>query len=169
MKIVFRTATALGVLALFLANSVSAQNTKIYSDISANELAGLLNAAQLSTTITTGPSGEPLVVAQQGGLRFIARGVNCIGDADARCSKMQFRASFALDEQPSATWMNEFNKSWVFGKAYVTVDGVARVEYPLDLTEGITEGNLIHNFVVWVNILETFIDHLSGGEIAPLM
>ena len=65
--------------------------------------------------------------------------------------------------------MNDFNKSWVFGKAYVTPDGKAHVEYPMNLTAGITEGNLVNNFVMWTTVLETFIDHLADGETAPLL
>jgi hypothetical protein len=146
---------------------------EIYKDISAREMSKLLGAAGLSTTVTSGASGEPMILAKKGKMRFIVRGVECAGKAapstDVRCTKMQFRASFDLEAYPSATWMNEFNKSWVFGKAYVTPDGKAHVEYPMNLTNGITQGNLVSNFATWTSVLESFIDHLSEGEIAPLM
>ncbi len=74
----------------------------------------------------------------------------------------------AGEEYPSSAWMNDFNKKWIFGKAYVSSDGVANVEYPLNLTKGITEGNLLNNFIMWGEILDTFIEHLADGEIAPL-
>jgi hypothetical protein len=141
---------------------------KIYRDISPAELATLLHAAELKTTITKGSKGEPLILVQQGELRFILRGVDCVMGKEIRCTKIQFRASFGLDKYPSAAWMNEFNKKWIFGKAYVSDDGVANVEYPLNLTKGITEANLLNNFIMWSDILDTFIEHLGSGEIAPL-
>lgn len=154
--------------------SASAEDAPtLYGDISTREMADLMGAASLDTTITSGVQGEPLILARQGKIRFIVRGVECAGKAqpstDVRCTKMQFRASFDLKTFPSATWMNEFNKSWVFGKAYVTPDGKAHVEYPMNLTDGITEGNLVNNFVMWTTVLETFIDHLAEGENAPVL
>lgn len=153
--------------------SLAAEAPKLYGDISSREMAALLGSANLDTTITSGPAGEPMILVRKGKVRFIARGVECAGVAapstDVRCTKMQFRASFDLAAYPSATWMNDFNKSWVFGKAYVTPDGKAHVEYPMNLTAGITEGNLVNNFVMWTTVLETFIDHLAQGESAPLL
>lgn len=140
----------------------------LVDSITPAEIAELLAGAKLQTKITTGSSGEPVVMAQQGDLKFLVRGVECSKGADVRCTKIQFRAGFKLDEHPSSTWMNDFNKTWVFGKAYVTADGVARVEYPINLEEGISEGNLINNFVMWISVLQAFYDHLSSGEIAPL-
>lgn len=155
------------------AQTQAAEAPKLYGDISSREMAALLSAASLDTTITSGPAGEPMILVRKGKVRFIARGVECAGVAapstDVRCTKMQFRASFDLAAYPSATWMNDFNKSWVFGKAYVTPDGKAHVEYPMNLTAGITEGNLVNNFVMWTTVLETFIDHLAQGESAPLL
>ena len=161
-------------MSIILGTSVAASaDAKIYKDISTRELAEIFKAANLETSLTGGPGGEPMVLARQGKVRFIVRGVECRGKAspptDVRCTKYQFRASFALEAYPSATWMNEFNKKWVFGKAYVTSDGKAHVEYALNLTNGITEGNLVNNFVTWTSVLETFIDHLSEGEVAPLL
>ncbi len=156
-----------------VAPAAMAQAPKLYGDISTREMAALLGAADLDTTLTSGVQGEPMILVRQGKIRFIVRGVECAGKAapstDVRCTKMQFRASFDLKAYPSATWMNEFNKSWVFGKAYVTPDGKAHVEYPMNLTDGITEGNLVNNFVMWTTVLETFIDHLADGETAPLL
>lgn len=158
-------------LGLAAANAEDAP--KLMGDISAREMAALLGAADLDTTITSGVQGEPMILVRQGKIRFIVRGVECAGKAapstDVRCTKMQFRASFDLKAFPSATWMNEFNKSWVFGKAYVTPDGKAHVEYPMNLTNGITEGNLVNNFVMWTTVLETFIEHLATGETAPML
>ena len=153
--------------ALGLATSAMAQE-KIYRDISPSELAALLQAAELKTTITRGSKGEPLILAEKEKLRFILRGVDCVTGTEVRCTKIQFRASFALEDYPSSAWMNDFNKKWIFGKAYVSSDGVANVEYPLNLTKGITEGNLLNNFIMWGEILDTFIEHLADGEIAPL-
>lgn len=168
-----RIGASLCILALALLTApVFAETPNIYKDISSRELAAMLGEAGLETTITAGAQGEPLVLAEQGKVRFLVRGVECQGKAspptDLRCTKLQFRASFALEAYPSATWMNEFNKKWVFGKAYVTPDGKAIVEYPMNLTNGITEGNLANNFVTWTSVLAGFIDHLQDGEVAPL-
>jgi len=164
--------TFLGIAAAFwacLSLSLPAQaQEKIYRDISPAELATLMRAAELETTITRGSKGEPLILAAKGDLRFILRGVDCVTGVEVRCTKIQFRASFGLEEYPSAAWMNDFNKKWIFGKAYVSSDGVANVEYPLNLTKGITEANLLNNFIMWSEILDTFIEHLADGEIAPL-
>lgn len=166
--------TCVVALAILLAPAAAmAEETKILKDISARQMAALLDSAQLETTITAGAKGEPMVLAQKGKVRFIVRGVECRGGSavtsDHRCTKMQFRASFGLEAYPSSTWMNEFNKKWVFGKAYVTQDGKAHVEYPMNLTNGITEGNLANNLVTWTSVLESFIEHLSEGEVAPLL
>lgn len=167
MRAILGTVVGLMWASLALIVPTHAQD-KVLQSISPTELATLLQSANLNTRIVNGPSGEPLVMANQGNLKFIVRGVECSRGSAPRCTKLQFRASFGLDEHPSPTWMNEFNKTWVFGKAYVTPDGVARVEYPVNLTNGVTENNLAHNLVVWVSVLEAFVEHLSSGEIAPL-
>jgi hypothetical protein len=149
-----------------------AQNSgqeKILRDISPQEITAILSAADLQSKITSGSKGEPLILVQQGQLKFIIRGIDCTTGPETRCTKVQFRASIGLDEYPSAAWMNDFNKKWIFGKAYVSDNGIANVEYPLNLSEGVTEANLLNNFILWSIILDTFIDHLDGGEIAPLM
>ncbi len=141
---------------------------RIYRDLSTQEMVTLLESAELTTRVTQGKGGEPLILAEREGLKFVLRGLECVSGAEVRCSKIQFRASFGLKEYPSVSWMNEFNKKWVFGKAYVGSDGVAHVEYPLNLTKGITEGNLINNFAIWGMVLDTFLELLAEGEIAPL-
>lgn len=142
---------------------------KIYRNISPEELTAILSQADLESSITSGTMGEPLILVQQGELKFLIRGVDCITGPETRCSKIQFRASIGLDDYPSAAWMNEFNRKWIFGKAYVGADGIAHVEYPLNLSSGITEANLLNNFILWSIILDNFIEHLDGGEIAPMM
>lgn len=160
-------------VSLGIVQAYAEDGQKLMGDISSREMAALMEAAELDTTLTSGVNGEPMILVRQGKIRFIVRGVECAGNtqpsSDVRCTKMQFRASFDLDAFPSATWMNEFNKSWVFGKAYVTPDGKAHVEYPMNLTNGISEGNLVNNFVMWTTVLETFIEHLAEGETAPLL
>ena len=158
-------ALAYGVLAVPLAQ---AQDT-IFKDISANEISDILGKADITNSVTQGADGEPMVLVEQGDLKFLIRGIDCQGGADARCSKIQFRGSIKMKEYPSAAWMNEFNRKWIFGKAYVRPDGIANVEYPINLQEGITEANLLNNFILWGIILDTFIEHLDGGEIAPMM
>jgi len=146
----------------------AAPNERIYRDLSTQEMVTLLESAELTTKVTKGKGGEPLILAEREGLKFVLRGLDCVSGAEVRCSKVQFRASFGLKEYPSSAWMNEFNKKWVFGKAYVGSDGVAHVEYPLNLTKGITEGNLINNFAIWGMVLDTFLEMIAEGEIAPL-
>ena len=167
------TACVVALAILLSPIAAMAQESKVLKDISARELAVLLDGARLETTVTAGPNGEPMVLAQKGKVRFLVRGVECQGSSvlatDHRCTKLQFRASFGLEAYPSATWMNDFNKKWVFGKAYVTPDGKAHVEYPMNLTNGITQGNLANNLVTWTSVLESFIEHLSEGEVAPLL
>ncbi|TNE57347.1 MAG: YbjN domain-containing protein [Alphaproteobacteria bacterium] len=142
---------------------------KIYQDISANEISQILDKADITNSVTTGKEGEPMVLVEQGDLKFLIRGIDCNAGSDAKCSKIQFRGSIKMKEYPSSAWMNEFNRKWIFGKAYVSPDGIAHVEYPINLQEGITEANLLNNFILWGIILDTFIEHLDGGEIAPMM
>lgn len=142
---------------------------RVYKDISAAEISQILSKADITNSITTGKEGEPMVLVQQGDLKFLIRGVDCQGGSEARCGKIQFRGSIKMKEYPSAAWMNEFNRKWIFGKAYVSPNGIAHVEYPINLQEGITEANLLNNFILWGIILDTFIEHLDGGEIAPMM
>ncbi|NWG45153.1 MAG: YbjN domain-containing protein [Alphaproteobacteria bacterium] len=156
-------ALALALTGLALIAGPAAAEDKIYARISATEVQRLLTLAGVESVTATDPSGNPIVYAQAGDTKFVVRTFDCAAEnGETACQRLQYRAGFDLGHTPSQASMNAFNQTWVFGKAYVTDNGLAAIEYPINLTLGVTEANLVHNFVLWVAILEEFIAHISG-------
>jgi hypothetical protein len=150
---------------LWLPGSAQAGEADIYKTISGKDIQRLLLLAGVESVISQDQAGNPLVFAQSGETKFVVRTFDCqAAGADTNCRRLQYRAGFELPTPPSRDSMNDFNRTWVFGKAYVTENGLAAIEYPVNLTLGVTEANLVHNFVLWVAILEEFITHI-GSEL----
>ena len=164
-KSVLGAATALMILAGSLQSALAADND-VFRDVSATDIKNLLQLAGVTATISQDQVGNPLIFARAGDSKFVVRTFDCQVQSDAsnRCRRMQYRAGFDMQMPPSRASMNEFNKTWVFGKAYVTDNGLAAIEYPVNLTSGVTEANLVHNFALWVSILQEFEKHI-GGEL----
>ncbi|MCP5431998.1 MAG: YbjN domain-containing protein [Alphaproteobacteria bacterium] len=166
-----RGAAMAGALVTALSGAAAAEDTSsVYKDISAAELQRLLTIAGVESVAGSDKNGNPIIYAQAGDTQFVvrtfecARGTSGSGENALRCQRMQYQARFELPTPPSRADMNAFNQTWVFGKAYVTDNGLAAIEYPVNLTMGVTEANLVHNFVLWVSILEEFIAHLSHSQ-----
>lgn len=163
LALVFAFAAALVLMApTARAQMAPGAGVPIYEDISGPEIKRLLAAAGIESTLSSDRYGQPLITARAGDTAFVVRTFECgVRNGETRCNRMQYRASFDLQSPPSRASMNAFNRTWVFGKAYVSEDGLAAIEYPLNLTLGVTEDNLVHNFALWVVILEEFIAHIS--------
>ncbi len=139
-----------------------AQATDLYRDISGVELKTLLEAKGATARVASNDWGDPVVFGALGPLRFRAEGFDCAGNP-RRCERLDFSAGFAVEGVTEVT-LDEFNETWVFGKAYLGPDGKAYVDFPVNLKNGVTRGNMEDNIGLWVDTLRTFADFIGWFE-----
>lgn len=135
---------------------------RIYKSISGMELKSLLEAKGIQVTLGKDDLGNPVVYGAAGPLRFNGRSLNC-GGSPRRCTRIDFSSGFKVNGVTEAR-LDAFNEKWVFGKAYLGADGTAFINFPVNLTEGVTEGNLEDNVGLWVDTLRNFATYIGWFE-----
>ncbi len=156
-------ALALAVCLAAVPAPVRADEPQLYSDISAQDLKTLLERKGYTARIDANRWGDPVVHAANGPLKFRIWGQDCSGQP-RRCERLDFSAGFKAGPQVNELRLDEFNETYVFGKAYLTDDGTAYVDFPVNLAKGVSEGNLEDNLGLWLDTLRTFADFIGWFE-----
>lgn len=150
--------------------SVSAQEG-VYQDLAGSEVVALLDAHGYNATLTADDFGDPLIMGSADGLKFQVQTYNCNDAAPRRCKTLRFLSSFAAPSSISADEvmkaMNDFNKSKVYGRAFVNDDNDPTVDFRIDLSGGVTAANLMDQVGTWKSfVLDVFIEHLGWDQIS---
>ena len=101
-----------------------------------------------------------IVATAATGLKFLVMFYGCEGGDG--CRVIVLRALFhpSIKAEPEA--INLFNQTFVFGKAFVDDDGAINCELPINLTAGVTEGNALHHFVLFQEVVRSMMQLLQG-------
>lgn len=135
---------------------------EVYTRISSLDMGGLLEAAGYSVEYTTDSDGEPKINSSTAdGINFSIYFYDCTTGKFAECDTLQFRATFTLNSPLSSDQLNEFNRSWVFGKAYQFEDGDYSLELPMLLAEGVSGQNLSEQIGLWETIVADWLTHVN--------
>ncbi len=146
-----------------LAADPAAASGRIYSAVSGPELAALMEDNGVDATVTADEYGDPVIHGAIGALNFRVWPHDCEG-APRRCRRLDFSAGFKTDQPVDMAHLDAFNETWVFGKAYLGDDGTAYVDFPMNLTAGVTEANLADNIALWSDIVRMFAEHIGWYE-----
>lgn len=119
-----------------------------------------LQGAGYKAELTKDDSGDPMIRSSSSGSNFALFFFGCTKNVD--CRTVQFFAGFDREKAPSLSRMNDWNKSKLFGRAYLSDKGVARIEMDLDLDDGGISSKLFEdNLEYWVLLMAQFEKHID--------
>ncbi len=139
----------------------------VFNDITGPTLVGILQRQGFAASLTTDSYGDPLIIAQAGGMHFSIVTYGCNGDAEPACQRLQMIANFRLPQGASEydiALMNAYNQRFLFGRAYIDAEGNATVDYTINLSQGISGDNIIDDLIIWIHVLDNFSAGVSRGE-----
>ncbi len=136
---------------------------RLYTDVSGIELAALLEQKGFEAWTESDDWGDPVVYGALGPLRFKVWPHDCSGNP-RRCQRVDFSAGFKAGPDITEAKLDAFNETYVFGKAYLSDDGTAYVDFPVNLSKGVTESNVLDNIGLWSDILRAFADYIGWYE-----
>lgn len=141
------------------ASSVAAAD-EIYSDgISRSELMVLLSGFGMTVKDTTEKDSDPWLQARTSkNVLFYVNMYECQGEGqkEQRCGLVQFQAQWKNDKGTiKDSDINAYNLRFVFGRAALSADGKSIVfDYPMNIKDGVTRGNLKKNVDNWLRVLD---------------
>jgi hypothetical protein len=167
---VMRPAIALLGLVVFAAPAAAfaqgdistAPGNTVIGEITPVQLAGLFKAKGYTATPggldTDGPWVDSV---SKGGFNFTVNFYGCTTGKVKECNRLQFRATFTRKSPENDDLMTKYDQNWVFGKAYTNTDGDMVLEYPINLTGGVTIDNLVDNLLLWEDVLGDYTTEIN--------
>jgi len=140
--------------------SASASEGGLVTQMTAEDIVRLMRRSGFQAEIDQTQSGDPVINGSFRGMRFRVFGHTCSG-SPARCERLDFSAGFRTDGSVSKERINAFNRTWMFGKSYLSENGNAYIDFPVNMTSGVTEANMENNLRLWSDIMQTFADYIG--------
>ncbi len=151
----FLTAWPLGVSA----QESAEPKDEVFNDITGPDLIAILQQQGFAASLEQDSYGDPMIMAQAGGLHFSIITYGCNMEAEPACARLQMVAHFQLPDGASEydiALMNAYNQRYLFGRAYIDPEGDATVDYTINLNQGVTADNVVDNLNIWVHVLHNF-------------
>lgn len=139
----------------------TAPGDTVISAITPVQLAGLLKAKGYPATPGGLNTDGPWVDSSTNDLNFTINLYGCNGAKAKSCSNLQFRAQFPRKAANNDDLMTQYDRAWVFGKAYTDSEGDMVLELPVNLNGGITLDNLSENLQLWNDVLGDFTKEIN--------
>lgn len=117
----------------------------------AEEVAKVMRAKGLPTTISIDEYGDPQIDTASNGAKWMVRFYHCKND---RCPSMQFNAGWNLTNGMALPTANRWNKEWRFGTVFVDDQGDPYIKYDMDVERGITTEAIDNNLDRWFQTLK---------------
>jgi hypothetical protein len=153
-------AIALLALTLLPLASTFAAADDLYTDgITRAELMVILSGYGMTVKDTTEKDSDPWLQAHTPkGVLFYVNMYECsgAGQTEQRCGLLQFQAQWQnAKDAIKASEINAYNLKFVFGRAALSGDGKSVVfDYPMNIKDGVTKGNLKKNVDNWLRVLD---------------
>ena len=150
----------LAVVVAIALSPVAALADEVYSEgISRAELMVILSGFGMTVKDTTEKDSDPWLQARTSkGVRFYVNMYECQGEGqtEQRCGLVQFQAQWLNDKSTiKDSDINAYNLKFVFGRAALSADGKSVVfDYPMNIKDGVTRGNLKKNVDNWLRVLD---------------
>lgn len=123
-------------------------------------VASFLEAYGLKVERDTDGVGDPMLSSRIEGSYFDVFFYGCTEAKD--CDSIEFSAEFEMPEPVSVEVMNAWNREGRYGRAYVDENGIANIEYDVNLDfEGVGGRNFDDTIDVWRAVLADFRKHID--------
>lgn len=134
------------------AENITAANPQSLMDFFASENA--------TAKLTEDNVGDPKIDMKYYSTDFAVYFYGC--DDGKSCDAIQFFSGYATKGDVAIAKINAWNTDQRFGRAYLTDEGAARVEYDVYTgADGITKEDFSEIFEIWVKMLGKFENHID--------
>lgn len=108
--------------------------------IDAPDVVRLLADAGQEPELRTDTEGDPMIVAMDGSTRYVVMFYGCV--VHRACNALQLRAYYDVDAAFPLASINEWNRTKLYGRAYLDGDGDPTLETLVRLHGGVTLAHL---------------------------
>lgn len=123
------------------------------------KLVSVIQSLGYRATLDRDNVGDPLIRSSAGGTEFAIYFYGCSGGA--ACKSLLFKVGYDLIEGTTLEAMNEWNKTALFGRAYMDEENEPWLEMSVTLDGGITRENFADVYDWWDVILADFEKHID--------
>ena len=137
-----------------------AAGAAVRDTIDANEVSAALRGVGATDIETTSDaSGDPMVIAHFDDTRFQVIMYGC--DDDGRCTSIQFRSGYDLDEGMTLEAVNDWNTAVRYGKVWLDDVDDPFIELDLDLSAGSSDAQVARYMQLWAAMVTEFEAHIG--------
>ena len=152
-------AAVVTLVVLPIASSVASADDVYTDGITRAELMVILSGYGMTVKDTTEKDSDPWLQAHTPkGVLFYVNMYECsgTGQSEQRCGLLQFQAQWQNAKGAiKDSEVNAYNLKFVFGRAALSNDGKSVVfDYPMNIKDGVTKGNLKKNVDNWLRVLD---------------
>ena len=174
MKYLRGAIVLLAVIAVSGAAEAASRNDTVVDSITGKEFASLLAEFGYDVEVDKDDQGDPYFITSTNGTNFVVIFYGCDKNPSSIkrvCGDVQFRSSYEAPDAASLDRMNNWNRDFRFGKAYVDADGDPTIEMVVNMTGGVTRSFVRNTLKWWTIVLRDFEDHIgwknASYETAP--
>jgi hypothetical protein len=150
------------VLAHAQADLSTAPGSTVVATLTPVQVVGLLQAQGFTATAGGLDTDVPWVDSSTSeGLNYSINFYGCVGAKVKQCNHLQFRARFTRKAEGNDALMTQYDRAWVFGKAYVNPEGDMVIEHAINTEGGVTLDNLAANLQLWHDMLGDFTKEIN--------
>jgi hypothetical protein len=121
--------------------------------ISGPEALQVLKDLELSPEYGHDSQGDPQIMFQQNGLHCRMNFYDC---RKGRCSSLQVEVALDLDNGTTLRVMNEYNKTYRYGRMYLDEEMDPFLQFDFELPDSQVEAYLVSQLETFGNLLEHF-------------
>lgn len=104
--------------------------------------------------------GDPIIRSSAAGVNFSIRFFGCTDNRD--CQSIQLSTGFNLSNPTTAAAMNEWNREWRYGSAWIDDEGDPYLQYDINMGGGGLSADHFKNvLVLWESLLGDFQGHIN--------
>lgn len=145
-------------LGLALASTLAIATTGAAQNVDASDperIASILQQMGYRAALLSDVYGDPMIATSAAGGDIQIYFYECMENRD--CKAIQFSAGFDLEAPIPASKINEWNREYRYGQAFVDEEGDPFVHYTLNLRGGgVSVGNLENSVKIYETVLNDF-------------
>lgn len=154
---------SLKILTTTIALSISLASGAFAQNVTASDpqsLMGFFEAEGAPAKLDKDNTGDPLIEMKHYGTDFAIYFYGC--DNGKSCDAVQFFSGYATEGRVAIASINEWNAERRFGRAYLTDEGNARVEFDIYTgADGVSSEDFSEIFEVWLDVMGRFEKHID--------
>lgn len=154
----------LAVIAISGTAGAATRKDTVVDSITGKEIAALLAGFGYDVEVDEDDQGDPYFITSKNGTNFVVIFYGCDKNPSSIkriCGDIQFRSSYEAPAAASLDRMNNWNRDFRFGKAYVDADGDPTIEMVVNMSGGVTPSFLRNTLKWWTIVLRDFEDHIG--------